>query len=154
MIQFNNFINYMVVSPSGDVLNEGVLKNAVGGRVKDQIMRGLTTPSGGNAGTILPVGYISYRCDGSTVLGSFEQWFAATAFSTRYNSSTYVTSVGYSATYTATTTTTVKSVILQENVGWSSAVDVGSLCLFYSTSLNLTAGSASRIIINWTVGVS
>ncbi len=151
-IKFNNDIHYMVVSPLGDVTSEGMTKNQTGALVKDKILVALTTNSGVAPGTVTAVNYMGFRCDGSAILGSANQWFVTgTAISTRYNSATYLNTVNFNGTYTATANTTVKTVALLWANSFTSGSDMGSFSHYYSTNLNMSVGSGGKIIIQWTV---
>lgn len=153
-IRFDNNIHYMVVSPIGKVEQEGDIHNAVGVTIKDLILKALTTQNGASAGTLMSVQGMGFRTDGSALLGTYLTWHhaAATAYSTRYNNTSSLTSVGFNATYTATANTTVKSVILEQAVGYADSIDVATTALFYSTSMSMSVGSAGKIIVQWTVG--
>jgi hypothetical protein len=152
-IYFVNEIAYIVTNPVGDIVQSGATKNAAGARLKNQIMRALTVQEGVSAGTLSGIQDVGFRADGSTILGSTAQYVFSTAFSTRYNNSTYVTSVNFNSTFSATANVTVKTVILfDEMVELNPASsDVGSFMSFYSTSLNLSVGSAGKIIVSWTI---
>lgn len=153
VIKFDNDIHYMVVTPTGILGQEGWVKNAVGYRLKDQISKMLTTPSGDSPGTLGQINLAYYRLDGTQSLGTAGVYVASdssTVYSTRYNSGTYINSVMFSATYTATANVTCKVVALN-NIAMSGASDVGSFCAFYSTNINMGVGSGGKIILQWTV---
>lgn len=151
-IRFNNSISYMIVSPLGEVEMEGLTQNQTGALVKDRILSALTTAAGASPGTITAVNYMGFRTDGSAILGSVNQWYVSgTAISTRYNSATYLNSVNFNGTYTATANTTVKTVALLWANSFANGSDMGSFAHFYSTNLNMSVGSAGKIIIQWTV---
>ena len=152
-IYFQNEIAYMVVGPHGDIQDKGILKNAVGWRMKDQIMRGITGVDGASPGTLVSIQRMAFRADGSTILGSLEQYVLSTAYSTRYNNATYVTSVNFNGTFSATANTTIRAVVLGDSIiplAPTSAL-VGTYMMFYSTSFNLSVGSAGAIVISWTI---
>jgi hypothetical protein len=153
IIRFNNDIHYLVVSPDGSIAEEGKSHNQTGYFVKDAICRAFTTPSGVSPGTVTQICNMLFRADGSAILGSFNQWvMTGSAYSTRYNSATAVTSVGFNGTFQATANVTVKTVALgwRDFSGFESDL-VGGSVHFYSTNLNMSVGSAGKIIIQWTV---
>lgn len=156
-IKFDNTIKYMVVGPSGSVVTSGEVKNAAGQRTRDMISRYLTYPPSSSPGTNFQLSNIYFRLDGQTMLGTFGGWISGddsgTLVSTRYNSATYVTSVAFAGTYTATADITCKAVVMTDKT-WSSIFDVGTGARYYSTSLNIGVGSASKIIINWGITVA
>lgn len=152
-ITFKNEIAYMVVSPIGTIESQGTLSNAVGALSKDQILKAVTTPYLTAVGTLIQLNYLGFRTDGSTVMGSFAQWYTAgSAFSTRYNNSSQLTSVGYNGTYIATANVTVRAIALLP-AALSGLVNAATTCGFYSTNINMAVGSAGAIIVQWTVSM-
>jgi hypothetical protein len=155
VIRFDNLIHYMVVGPGCEIISQGQFCNAVGYKTKDRVLRALTQNYQTTTGTEVQVNRMYFRNDGGTTLGSFLLWCpedSATVISTRYSNSTYVTSVMFSGTYTATANITCKAVALTEKTQ-SSSDDVGSFAQFYSTNLNVSLGSASKLIIDWMVSI-
>jgi hypothetical protein len=156
IINFNNPIKYMVVSPTGEIIQRGQVQNAVGARLKDQLSRAMGFSYGTPAGTVLQITGMGFRTDGSAILGSFAQWFAgATCAGTVYNTATYSNSIMLAGTYTATANVSVKSAILYSLAAnlTSPSLDVGSFCYAYSTQFNMSCGSGGLMIIQWTVNV-
>lgn len=155
VIRFENLVQYKVVGPGSEIISQGQFYNAVGNKTKDRILRALTTQYQTSTGTEVQVNRMYFRNDGGTNLGSFAQWCAedsATVVSTRFNSGTYVTSVMFSGTYTATANITCKTICMTEKAQGASD-DVGSFSQFYSTNLSVSLGSASKLIIDWTVSI-
>lgn len=155
-IVFNNTISYMVVRADGSIGEQGSMKNRQAPRVRDAIARALTTPGLTGVGTILQVTHLGFRPDGTAVLGSWNEWVTGgSAYSTRYSNSTYVTSVMFNGTFTATANVTVKTVALYNNTPTPvTTMEVASFCHFYSTSFNVTLGSGGQLIVQWTVNVN
>jgi phage baseplate assembly protein gpV len=153
-LKFVNNVHYMSVSPEGAIISSGNLYNVTGQFMRDQIMRMLTTPASSSPGTLGQVDRAYFRVDGNTTLGSFQQYDpgGATAYSTRYSSATYVSSVMFNATYTATANVTCKAVALTLGAQGASN-DVGSFSKFWSTNFNMACGSAGKLIIQWTISV-
>jgi hypothetical protein len=151
-LAFRNDIHYMVVSPYGEVTDIGYIHNEVAPRVKDSILRALTTPSGDDPGTLTSVRYLEFRPDGLAILGSKAQWTSGSALSTRYENATYVESINFNGTYTATANTTIKTVGLRDkHDDIISSSKMGSFLMFYSTSLNMSVGSGGKVIVQWTI---
>lgn len=134
----------------------GTFANAVGQRTRDLVCKMLTTPFESDPGTLGQINYIYLRLDGSTILGSAAQWrvcdTGGTTISTRYNDSTYVTQVNFISTYTATANITCKCGALTDSI-MSGATPVGTAARFYSTSMNVSVGSAGKIIVSWDVSI-
>lgn len=153
-IFFKNSVTYLSVGPEGEIISHGNLYNVTGQKTRDQIMKMLTTPASSSPGTLGQIDRAYFRLDGLTTLGSFQQYDpgAATAFSTRYNSGTYISSVMFNATYTATANVSCKGVALTLGAR-SSSDDVGSFSNFWSTNFNMACGSAGKLIIQWTITV-
>lgn len=154
-IRFKDAINVMVVEEDKPVWT-GVFPNAVGERTRDLICKMLTTPLGSDPGTLGQINYIYVRLDGSSILGSAAQWrvcdTGGTTISTRYNDSTYVNSVNFISTYTATANITCKCAALTDSP-MAGATPVGTAARFYSTSLAVSVGSAGKIIVSWDISV-
>lgn len=151
-IRFDNTINYQVFSPLGEVVDSGFFKNAVGPREKDYILRSITVPHATYFGNIGGINVMEFRCDGSSILGSFEQWYmSGTSYSTRFNAATFINSVQFNATYVATANTTVKAIAMHENAGYGPTTLVIDVAYFYSTLMNVTVGSGGAITVQWTV---
>jgi hypothetical protein len=153
-IFFDNTIAYMVVGPSGEISQQGEVKNQTAARLKDKILLALTLPNADN-GSLVGINEIAFRTDGSAILGTFLTWTSSTAFSTRYNNATYLNSVNFNSTYTATANVNIKTISCLDHSGILFAVtdDVASFCHLYSTNLNMSVGSAGKIIIQWTVSM-
>jgi hypothetical protein len=154
-LYFQNDVAYMSVNPEGEIISRGGLRNVTGYNTRDSIMRGMTTPPSVSVGTLLQSDRMYFRLDGNTTIGSFAQYVAAdsaTALSTRYNSATYVTSVMFNATYTATANVTCKNVVLTLGAR-SAGDDVGSFSDFWSTNFNMGCGSGGKLIIQWTISM-
>jgi hypothetical protein len=156
-IKFENTIHYMVVGPSGEITSQGSTKNAAGQRTRDVICRFLTYPPLSSPGTVMQMRYIYFRLDGQTMLGTSGGWTAGdsagTVISTRYYNSTYVSAVSFAGTYTATADITCKAVGMTD-LPAGGVSEFGSAVRYYSTSLNIGVGSASKIIINWGISVA
>lgn len=153
-LEFVNNVAYMSVGPQGEIISRGELHNVTGYRTRDQVLKALTTPPSTSPGTLVQIGMMYFRVDGLTTLGSFAQWDSgnATAFSTRLSSGTYITSVQFNATYTATANVSCKAVALVES-SQSGPNDVGSFARFWSTTFNMACGSAGKLIVQWTVSM-
>ena len=153
---FNNDIHYMVVSPEGALEWSAMVKNAVGMRSRDIVSRSLTTPALSNSGTLGQINYCYFRLDGSSILGTGQTWVAGdtsgTVISTRFGAATYVGSVMFSATYTATAQVTCKAVALMDSQPITST-DMGSMVRFWSTNISMVVSNGGRIIVQWTVNV-
>lgn len=155
-LRFDNEIRLMVVNPNGAVDGEQVYHNAVGWRTRDMVARMLTTAALSNPGTLGQVNYCYYRLDGSSILGTGLTWVAAdtsgTAISTRYNTATYIGSVMFSATYTATAQVTCKALALTDSAP-ASGSDMGSVVRFWSTNISVVVSTGGKIIVQWTVSL-
>ena len=152
-LRFVNNVAYMSVNPEGEIISRGELMNVTGYNTKDAILRAMTTPAGVSPGTLNQSDRMYFRLDGNTTLGSFAQYCVAdssTAYSTRYNSGTYITSVQFNATYTATANITAKNVVLTLGAR-NSTDDCGSFSDFWSTAFNMACGSAGKLIVQWTI---
>lgn len=153
-IKFVNDIHYMSVGPTGEIISQGDLRNVTGQWMRDVIMKMLTTPASSNPGTLGQVDRMYFRLDGNASLGSFQTYDPGngTAYSTRYNSATYISSVMFNATYTATANVSCKSVVMTLGAR-SSGDDIGSFAKFWSTNFNMACGSGGKLIVQWTVSV-
>lgn len=155
VIHFKNLVHYKVVGPGCEIISQGEFFNAVGYKTRDRVLRALTQNYQTSCGTEVQANRMYFRNDGLTTLGSFAQWCiedSATVISTRFSAATLISAVMFSGTYTATANITCKTVALTEK-SMSSSDDVGSFAQFYSTNLNVSLGSASKLIIDWTVSI-
>lgn len=152
-MNFDNDVYYMVVGPSGTIENNGTFKNACGLRSKDMVMRAFS--SGSYHSSLEGCKYLYFRCDNNTLLGvgsSYVLEDSSTIFSTRFGNATYCTAVGFNGTKTATAQITIKTVAITDTTV-SGGMDMGSYSRYYSTNLNVTLGSASKLILNWTISL-
>lgn len=156
VLKFDNDVHLMAVNPSGAIDGEYVFKNAVGMRTRDAVARVLTTPILTNPGTLGQINYCYFRLDGSSILGTGQTWVAGdssgTAISTRFGAATYIGSVMYSATYTATAQTTCKALCLTDSIP-ASGSDMGSVVRFWSTNISVVISNGGKIIVQWTVSL-
>ena len=121
------------------------------------ICRYLTHPPLSSPGSDFQMRFIYFRLDGQTMLGTSGGWTlgdsSGTVISTRYNDATYVSAVSFAGTYTATADITCKAVGMSDAYA-AGVSEFGSAVRYYSTSLNIGVGSASKIIISWGITVA